>query len=101
MVAFSSTLIAFLSLGVFTLTVMVAEPYNQEIAMNYNNNIYNSFRTFVIRSKIFRLLLILTSPSPSSRVSFLMELSSEDAIFKLSNMKDSIRVKTKFSKFTL
>ena len=42
MVAFSSTLIAFLSLGVFTLTVMVAEPYNQEIAMNYNNNIYNS-----------------------------------------------------------
>ena len=97
MVAFSSTLIAFLSLGVFTLTVMVAEPYNQEIAMNYNNNIYNSFRTF----KIFRLLLILTSPSPSSRVSFLMELSSEDAIFKLSNMKDSIRVKTKFSKFTL
>ena len=46
MVAFSSTLIAFLSLGVFTLTVMVAEPYNQEIAMNYNNNIYNSFRTF-------------------------------------------------------
>ena len=100
MVAFSSTLIAFLSLGVFTLTVMVAEPYNQEIAMNYNNNIYNSFRTFH-RSKIFRLLLILTSPSPSSRVSFLMELSSEDAIFKLSNMKDSIRVKTKFSKFTL
>ena len=40
MVAFSSTLIAFLSLGVFTLTVMVAEPYNQEIGINYNNNMY-------------------------------------------------------------
>ena len=40
MVAFSSTLIAFLSLGVFTLTVMVAEPYNQEIGINDNNNIY-------------------------------------------------------------
>ena len=38
MVAFSSTLIAFLSLGVFTLTVMVAEPYNQEIGINYTNN---------------------------------------------------------------